>query len=222
MLKMVNISLLLLEVLYASILLLWILFLVMFLTKKIYHYYVSRGVKERVIIYYNRKMIHIFAGGLAALLTPFIFTDVYMPLLMSMFLAVVSYLPYKIGKINYWYQVPENKFDVHFCVMWGLSILLGKIIFNNWWIGIVPVLFMSIGDAVTGIVRNYMFGERTKSWWGNLAMLAVCVPVGLTLGFKGVLAAVVASILEHYEYKSIDDNIIVPLTSFLLVSIPII
>ena len=211
----------LLELLYASALLLWILFLVTFLTKKIYHHYVSKGIKKRVVIYYNRKIIHIFAGGLVAFLTPFIFTDVYIPFAMSIILAMVSYLPYKIGKINYWYQVPENKFDVHFCIMWGLSILLGKLIFNNWWVGVVPVLYMSIGDAVTGIVRNYMFGKRTKSWWGNLAMLAVCVPIGLTLGLKGVLAAVVASILEHYEYKWIDDNIIVPLSSFLLVSAPI-
>ena len=211
----------LLELLYASALLLWILFLVTFLTKKIYHHYVSKGIKKRVVIYYNRKIIHIFAGGLVAFLTPFIFTDVYIPFAMSLILAMVSYLPYKIGKINYWYQVPENKFDVHFCIMWGLSILLGKLIFNNWWVGVVPVLYMSIGDAVTGIVRNYMFGKRTKSWWGNLAMLAVCVPIGLTLGLKGVLAAVVASILEHYEYKWIDDNIIVPLSSFLLVSAPI-
>ena len=211
----------LLEILYASALLLWILFLVTFLTKKIYHHYVSKGIKKRVVIYYNRKIIHIFAGGLVAFLTPFIFTDVYIPFAMSIILAMVSYLPYKIGRINYWYQVPENKFDVHFCIMWGLSILLGKIIFNNWWVGVVPVLYMSVGDAVTGIVRNYMFGKRTKSWWGNLAMLAVCVPIGLTLGLKGVLAAVVASILEHYEYKWIDDNIIVPLSSFLLVSAPI-
>lgn len=211
----------LLEILYASALLLWILFLVTFLTKKIYHHYVSKGIKKRVVIYYNRKIIHIFAGGLVAFLTPFIFTDVYIPFVMSIILAMVSYLPYKIGRINYWYQVPENKFDVHFCIMWGLSILLGKLIFNNWWVGVVPVLYMSVGDAVTGIVRNYMFGKRTKSWWGNLAMLAVCVPIGLTLGLKGVLAAVVASILEHYEYKWIDDNIIVPLSSFLLVSAPI-
>ena len=212
----------LLEILYASALLLWIIFLVTFLTKKIYHHYVSKGIKERVVVYYNRKLIHIFAGGLVAFLTPFIFTDVYIPFAMSIILAIVSYLPYKIGKINYWYQVPENKFDVHFCIMWGLSILFGKLIFNNWWVGVVPVLYMSIGDAVTGIVRNYIFGKRTKSWWGNLAMLAVCVPIGLTLGLKGVLAAIVASILEHYEYKWIDDNIIVPLVSFLLVSIPII
>ncbi|KYH37849.1 MAG: dolichol kinase [Candidatus Bathyarchaeota archaeon B24] len=196
------------------------MFLVIFLTRKIYHHYVSRGVKERVIIYYNRKIIHVFAGALAAILTPFIFTNVYIPFALAMILAVVSYLPYRIGKLNYWYQVPENMFDVHFCIMWGLSTLLGKLVFDDWWIGIVPVLYMSLGDAVTGIVRNYMFGRRTKSWWGNLAMLAVCVPIGSILGLNGVVAAVVASVLEHYEYKWIDDNITVPLSAFLLIIIP--
>ena len=196
------------------------MFLVIFLTRKIYHHYVSRGVKERVIIYYNRKIILVFAGALAAILTPFIFTNVYIPFALAMILAVVSYLPYRIGKLNYWYQVPENMFDVHFCIMWGLSTLLGKLVFDDWWIGIVPVLYMSLGDAVTGIVRNYMFGRRTKSWWGNLAMLAVCVPIGSILGLNGVVAAVVASVLEHYEYKWIDDNITVPLSAFLLIIIP--
>ena len=77
---------------------------------------------------------------------------------------------------------------------------------------------MSIGDAVTGIVRNYMFKRRSKSWWGNLMMLAICIPLGLPLGLKGILAAIIASIIEHYEYKWVDDNITVPLISFLLVS----
>jgi len=42
--------------------------------------------------------------------------------------------------------------------------------------------------------------------------------LGLPLGLKGILAAVIASVIEHYEYKWIDDNITVPLVSFLLLS----
>ncbi|RLI35476.1 dolichol kinase [Candidatus Bathyarchaeota archaeon] len=213
-----NVELPFYEALYALVLFMWVLFLVTFLTKKIYHHYITRGLKERVIIYYNRKIIHILAGGLIALLTPFLFTEVFIPFTLAMVLAVVSYIPYKTGRLNYWYQVPDNMFDVHFCLMWGLTILLSKLLFNNWWVGIVPILFMSFGDAVTGIVRNAMFKRRTKSWWGNLAMLTVCTPIGSIFGFKGILPAIGVSIIEHYEYKWINDNITVPLISFLMIS----
>ena len=207
------------ELIYALILFIWVLFLVAFLTKRIYHHYIRKGMKERVIIYYNRKIIHMLAGGLIALLTPFIFTEVYIPFTLAMILAIVSYIPYKTGKLNYWYQVPENIFDVHFCLMWGFAILLSKLLFNDWWMGIVPILFMSFGDAVTGIVRNIKFKRRTKSWWGNLAMMAICIPIGSILGLKGVLSAIIVSIIEHYEYKWINDNITVPIISFLMISI---
>ena len=210
--------LLLIEVMYALLLLLWVIFLVNFVTKRLYHHYVSKEVEKTVIIYYNRKIIHILGGGISALLVPFIFTNALIPFSVAILLTIMSYLPYRTGRINYWYQVPNNRFDVHFCFTWGFLILLGKIIFNDWWIGVVPILFMSIGDAVTGIVRNYIFRRRCKSWWGNLTMLAICIPLGLPLGLKGILAAVIASLIEHYEYKWIDDNITVPFVSFLLLS----
>jgi len=38
---------------------------------------------------------------------------------------------------------------------------------GNYWFGILPVLFMSVGDAVTGLVRNALFEKRTESWCGT-------------------------------------------------------
>ena len=211
-------SRIILEILYAAVLFAWVIFVVSFLTKRIYHNHTGR-VKERVLIYYNRKIIHMLGGGLVALLTPLLFTEVLIPFALAMVLTVISYLPYRTGKLNYWYQVPENMFDVHFCLMWGFVMLLSMYIFGDWWVGVVPVLFMSFGDAVTGIVRNAIFKRRTKSWWGNLAMLAVCAPIGMILGFKGVLAGVVVSFVEHFEYKWINDNLTVPLVGFTIIAL---
>ncbi|MCC5990519.1 MAG: dolichol kinase, partial [Thermosphaera sp.] len=60
---------------------------------------------------------------------------------------------------------------------------------------------------------------RNKSWFGNLAMAIVTVPVGqIILGLPGAFAGLVASIVEHFEIHSkIDDNITVPLVSFLII-----
>ncbi|RJS85756.1 dolichol kinase [Candidatus Bathyarchaeota archaeon] len=206
------------EVAYAAVLLTWVLLLVKVITRKIYEYYVRKGADKDSVIYYNRKIIHLLAGGVATVLTPFLFTEPFIVFGFAMILAFLSCLPYFKGKINYWYQVPENMFDVHFCLIWGFVMLFSKLFANNWWLGVIPLLFMSVGDAVTGIVRNVFLKKRTKSWWGNLAMLITCAPIGALLGFKGVVSAIVASLIERYEYKWIDDNITVPLISFFILS----
>ena len=87
---------------------------------------------------------------------------------------------------------------------------------GNFWFGVLPVLFMSLGDAVTGIVRNIMYRRRTKSRWGNLAMASLSIPLGTLLGIAGMIAGAVASIVEHFELGPIDDNIMIPAVSFLI------
>jgi dolichol kinase len=178
---------------------------------------IKRGVGQYVAIYYNRKVIHILAGGVCAIIVPFVFKTAILPFIMAMLLAIFIYTPHKLGKIMYWFQTKENAYEVSFCIMWGVIITLG------WWLsggdfrfGILPVLFMSIGDAVTGIIRNYIYGKRTKSWWGNLAMAVLSITMGTMLGPAGMFAGSVASFIEHYEFHPIDDNITVPLVSFLI------
>jgi dolichol kinase len=181
---------------------------------------IKRGVGQYVAIYYNRKVIHILAGGVCAIIVPFVFKTAILPFIMAMLLAIFIYTPHKLGKIMYWFQTKENAYEVSFCIMWGVIITLG------WWLsggdfrfGILPILFMSIGDAVTGIIRNYIYGKRTKSWWGNLAMAALSITMGTMLGPAGMFAGGVASFVEHYEFHPIDDNITVPLVSFLILMV---
>jgi hypothetical protein len=205
------------EILYALILLSWVNIVVLYITKKLYIFMRNKGYNHHVAVYFNRKIIHVLAGGLVAVLVPFLFKSFILPLSLGILFAVVTYIPHKTGKLMYWFQDPENYYEVNFCIVWALIITLGWIIFGRPEIAIIPVLFMAFGDAATGFVRNLMFKRRTKSWWGNLAMAAVSIPIGSLIGIAGIVAAIFASFIEHYEFKYIDDNITVPLVSFIII-----
>ena len=97
-----------------------------------------------------------------------------------------------------------------------MAIARGWVVSGNLWFGAVPVLFMSIGDAVTGISRILVHGGRTKSWWGNLIMAAFSMSIGAMLGAAGILAGGAASLFEHFEFRLLDDNVIVSLVPFLI------
>jgi phytol kinase len=208
---------LLYEALWATILFIWVMIVVYPITKNLYRYMRSRGVSHVKAVYYNRKIIHILAGGLVALTVPYLFQTPLLPGILATVLAIATYLPHRNGKLMYWFQVEDNMYEVNFCIMWGLVISLAWLIFHNWWYGVIPIVFMAFGDGVTGIVRNILYNRRTKAWIGNLAMALLTIPVGyITLGYIGGLAGLIASITEHFEIKPIiDDNITVPLISFL-------
>lgn len=183
-------------------------------TKLAYNWMRKKGLPHNVAVYYNRKLIHVFAGGVVALLVPFFFTEPYIPFVLALVLALSVYLPHRKGQLMYWFQVEDNMYEVNFCVMWGVSVLLGWLLLGSPVYGVVPVVFMAFGDAVTGIVRNTLFKRRTKHWTGNLAMLAVCVPIGTALaGAVGAIAGLVASIVERFEWNPIDDNVLISLSS---------
>jgi dolichol kinase len=201
--------------LVASVLLfVWVMLVATILTRKLYFWMKSRGFEHNVAVYYNRKVIHMFAGGVCAIAVPFVFSTAFFPLVMAAFLAIFTYIPHKTGKLMYWFQTEDNMYEVTFAIMWGIIITLGWLVSGDWFIGVLPVLFMSVGDALTGMVRNYLYGKRTKSWWGNLAMAIFAIVVGTSLGIAGVIAGIVASVVEHFEFYPIDDNITVPVVSF--------
>jgi len=205
------------EVIIAVVLFAWIIFLTTLLTRKLYEFMIGRGLEHGVAVYYNRKVIHILAGGLVAFISPFCFKTPLMPLIFAAILGVLTYIPHRTGKLLYWFQVPENMYEVHFCIMWGAGLTAGWTLTGNPWFGVLPIIFMSIGDAVTGLLRNMMFKRRTKSWWGNFAMAITITPIGFAiLGIAGAIAALICSFVEHYEFGMIDDNITVPLTALVL------
>ncbi len=214
---------LLMEGIYAAILLTWVIIVVHPITRYTYYYMVEKKKIPHIkAVYYNRKIIHIFAGGLAALLVPYLFETPLYPAIIVVILAIATYIPHRKGELMYWFQTPDNMYEVHFVIMWGIVVISSWYIFNgNWWYGVLPAVFMAFGDGVTGIVRNALYNKRTKSWIGNLAMALVTIPIGyIVLGWIGGLAGLLASIIEHYELAPlIDDNITVPLVSFLTILI---
>ncbi|HLI46334.1 MAG TPA: hypothetical protein VKU94_03995 [Geobacterales bacterium] len=208
---------LLYEIIYAAVLTLWVYFVTFHLTKATYNFFLKHGYVHNVAIYFNRKIIHVLAGGLVAFLVPILFSSFLIPLILGLLFAVLTYLPHRTNKLLYWFQDPSNYYEVNFCIMWALIIAFGWFIFNNPWMAVIPVLFMSIGDAVTGFVRNLIYRKRTKSWIGNLAMGIVSLPIGAIIGLPGIIAALIASFVEHFEFKYVDDNITVPLFSFIII-----
>jgi len=211
---------LIMEAIYAVILFIWVVFVVYFVTRKTYNYMVKKGVSHNKAVYYNRKIIHVLTGGIIALLVPYLFKTPYAIIPAVALLAVLTYIPHRIGKIMYWFQTNDNMYEVHFIISWGFVMTLSWLFFNgNWWYGVIPVTYMAFGDGVTGVVRNMVYGKRTKAWIGNLAMSLVAIPIGLiAFGLVGGFAGLIASIVEHYEFKPfIDDNITVPLVSFIII-----
>jgi len=201
------------------------MFVVLFFTKKTFEVMTKHGVKKKDAIYYNRKLVHIFAGGVVVILVPIVFSDPLLPLICGFALAAFTYFFHQRGKMLYWFQTPDNLNDVTFCIMWGLSIFflwnlfLVRGVENPEWIAIIPATFMALGDGITGIVRNIAFRERSKHPIGNIYMAFLCIPFGYyfgqlgQMGFIGIIAAVVASIVERYEIGPFDDNVLITVFS---------
>ncbi len=207
------------EAIYTVILSFYVL-LVIFATLLFYKLLVSRGVPENSARYYSRKLIHMFAGGIVAVLVPHLYTSPLFPLLASVALALLLVLARRYRPFH-WFQAPDNMFEVNFVLAWGLTIFILWHVFPDPFVAVLPAIFISYGDAVTGIVRNAIFGYRTKHWYGNIAMAIVCLPVGfLYAGFYGLLAAIVAVIVERFEIGPVDDNILIAFTSTAILAYP--
>jgi len=191
----------------------WVLFVMKYFSRWIYNSAVKKGYPPDSAAYFGRKIIHIFASGIVAISIPFLFKEPFLPFLSALFLAIYTYLSHKKAKFQPWFQVKENFREVNFSLMWGFSILAGWFFDKTFWLGVIPALFMSFGDGVSGIVRNLRYKRRIKAWEGSLAMFIVCALIGLKMGFAGILATIFATIVEKTEI--IDDNISVPIVSFL-------
>ena len=214
------------ELVWTAVLFAWVMLVVLVVSRAVYAFFAKRQ-GHRVAIYYARKVIHILAAGVVSILIALypIYSTPLLPFLMGLVLAGLTYLPHRTGKLMYWFQDPENIYEVDFCIMWAIFITLGwfagrQFGYNSPFLfGVLPLLYMAIGDGVTGIVRNALFRRRVKHWSGNLAMFAVCTAIALALGFglPGVIAALVASAVERVEYLGgirLDDNVTVPTVSF--------
>jgi len=192
----------------------WVLFVMKYISRWVFNFAIKKGYQPSSAAYFGRKIIHIFASGITALLVPFLFKEPFLPFLSALILAIYTYLPHRKKKIYQWFQLKTNVHEVNFSLMWGLSILIGWFFDKTFWLGVIPALFMSFGDGLSGVVRNLKYKRRIKAWEGSLAMFLICALIGSKMGFVGILAALFATLVEKTEI--IDDNISVPIISFLI------
>lgn len=197
------------------LLLLWNLFTIHFLTKWVYKF--IRKYRNIPAEYVGRKIIHIFCGGIIALLIPVFYVGYYEYVILSAYGLGAYLFFWRKYKLLYWFQIEDNMYEIHFTFVYGTTLLIG-VLLQNIMVGLIPLLFMSFGDSVTGLVRAFTQKRQVKSLDGSLAMFLVCSIIGYHfLGIYGIIVGATATLVE--KIPKIDDNITVPLVTALLVYI---
>jgi phytol kinase len=197
--------------------------IIVFATKQTFKMMKKRGVDDAAAVYYNRKIVKTVAGGIIALLIPYLFDSWIYPLGICITLTFFTAVPQDRGKRRHYMQTKENWNDTKFNLMCGASIAVLWELTNSPLIAIIPTLFMAFGDSVTGFVRNALYKKRTKNPVGNIFMLMVCIPIGyyftsiaMVPPLWGVVAAIIASIVERFEFGAVDDNVLITLSVTLI------
>jgi len=199
------------DVIWGFILSAWVAFVTL---------YISRIIALKTNTYVARKSIHILGGGVVAVISPFVFSSPLVPILASYAIMIYLILTRKYGRFLKWFQDESNRGEVYFSFSFGTILLLSWILYPQYWdssevwIGVLPLIYMSFGDGITGIIRNYVYKQRRKGFWGSVGMLVLCSITGFYLfGFLGLVSGIIATIAELSE--RIDDNITVPFASFI-------
>ena len=196
-----------------GLLLAWNLFVVHYLTKWVYNF-VTR-YNDIPAAYVGRKIVHIFGGGITAILIPIFYEGYYELVTISAF-GLAAYLLFKRRyQPMYWFQIKENMYEVHFAFAYGAILLIG-VLLQNLMVGLIPLFFMSFGDSATGLIRAITQKKHVKSWEGSVAMFIICSIIGYAfLGLYGIGIGAVATLVE--KIPGIDDNITVPIITAALV-----
>ena len=212
-----------LQIIFSAIAVAYVVAIV-YVTRFAYRLMKKLGFDETIAVYYNRKIVHMATGGVIALLVPFLFDSWIYPFATGLVLTLITTLPRLRGQSIDFMQTKENWNDSKFALMWGLSIAILWILFNDPFLAIIPALFMAFGDAVTGFVRNALYKKRSKKPIGNVFMLIICLVIGYyfagiavnPIPLWGVFAAISASIVERFEIGPIDDNILITVTAMII------
>lgn len=196
-----------------ALLLVWNLFVIHYLTKWVYTFVIRYN--DIPAAYVGRKIVHIFGGGITAILIPFFYEGYYELVTISAF-GLAAYLLFRRRyQRMYWFQIKENMYEVHFAFAYGAILLIG-VLLQNLMIGLIPLFFMSFGDSATGLIRAVTQKRHVKSWEGSLAMFIICSVIGYGfLGVYGIGIGAVATLVE--KIPGIDDNITVPIITSALV-----
>jgi len=177
--------------------------------------------------YISRKVGH-GVGGVAYLLCMLMFSTPWYPILLSggftLLLGgarLLRPLTFRgVGGSSRKHALAE----IYFPLAGTLSLLIGWTWLGNPWLATVPILYMSFGDAVTGLIRARVYGKEVKGNWGSVGMLITCLLVGVlfTPYWIAAVGAVVATLAEKYSGLSrtwVDDNYTIQLSSLLVMTL---
>ncbi len=166
-------------------------------------------VKRFENVWINRKLIHLSSVP-AVVFYMYIFKTPYPYIFFSILFTILLYLKHIRNDLSKWFQVEGNYGEVFYtisygfisAIFWSIDRILGGLI----------MLFMAVGDSITGIVRSRFVDRWQKHWTGSLAMLVVSVLMGYILyGLWGVLLGFIATLFEVQPY--LDDNLAIPIAT---------
>ena len=164
--------------------------------------------------YLSRKIGHLI-GGVGYLLGVLMFSTPWYPLLLSGGFTLLL-LGARLLKPSTFRGVGGSSrahalAEIWFPLSGTLALVVGWMWLGNPNLALVPILFMSFGDAVTGLIRARVYGKEVKGNWGSVGMLITCLLVGVlfTPYWIAAIGAVVATLAEKYSGLSrtwVDDN----------------
>jgi len=176
--------------------------------------------------YISRKIGHL-GGAAAFILCPLLFSSFWWPFILTVcFTALLGYARW--FKPSTFRGVggsgrPEALAEIHFPatgivligVLWGIM--------NRPWLAIIPLCFMGVGDAVTGLIRSKVYSREVKGNWGSLGMLVTCLLLAYFIQpyWIGEFGAIVATLAEKFTKTTRfwDDNASIPLSSALVMAL---
>lgn len=157
-------------------------------------------------VWINRKLIHLSSSP-AVLVYTFIFKEPYVFFFFAISFTLMLIIPHLRSQEMTWFQVKSNFGEVFYAL--SFSVLSLALWDTNRILAGTAMLFMSIGDSVTGMIRSRFVTERKKHWSGTLGMLITCIMIGFTmLRMKGLVLSTVATLAEYQPW--IDDNVAIP------------
>ena len=175
--------------------------------------------------YISRKIGH-FTGGLAFLISIFVFSSSWWPIILAVLFGTMLLVARIVRPATFRGVGGSGRSEKVMAEIWfaWTAVLVYGI---SWlWlqkpsVAIACLLFMAWGDGITGLVRWYIYRRPVKGLWGSLAMLCVCSIISWTLVrpfWIGAIGSVTAVITEWAFgdvgiFKWADDNWAIPLIS---------
>jgi len=168
-----------------------------------------------------------FAGGGAYLISPFIFTQPWWPIALSIGFAFLLLGARVLRPHTFRGVGGSGRNQAMAEVNFPLSSTISLIVLWAWLdeplLAVLPPCFLGFGDAVTGVIRSALYDRETKGNVGSLAMLGSCLLLAYLASpyWIGVVAAAVATIAEKLTPASrwVDDNLTLTLAACLVIAL---